>query len=160
MTNIKTWLLIVAVALIAIKPVHAKSKPSERKKTLQEYVNTHCKKSCINAKELRDTVKTMSRRHSVPSNLILAIVKVESRFKRTALSKGNYGLMQVNYSTHRTRNLMDTTTNLEVGTSILSDCLEKTKANLRRTLACYKGDDSPIYRNEINKAMLVLASLN
>lgn len=160
MTRIVKLVVLATMLTIAIKPVHAKSKPSSKKKTLQEYVSTHCKRACVDVKTLKDTVKLMSHRHKVPANLIMAVVKVESRFKKTALASGNYGLMQVNYRSHKRKNLFDVSTNIDVGTEILSDCLEKSKDNIRKALTCYKGNDSKVYRTEVNKAMLVIASLN
>lgn len=166
---IKITMLTIVLAM-SIKPVMAK-KPThnyltshhQKAKNLQQYIAKLCKRSCVDANQLNRTVKLASVKHKVPRNLIMAVLKVESRFKRTALKDGNYGLMQVNLSSHRkqaaSKDLFNVETNIDIGSSILSRCLENSRNNIMKTLECYKGGNNPEYKQEVKKALLVVASL-
>ena len=170
----KTLTHVVMVTMIlamSIKPVMAK-KPTHKhasshqvkSKTLEQYISKMCKRNCVNANHLNKAVYQASRRHKVPANLIKAVMKVESRFKRTASSKGNYGLMQVNYTAHRNEvskdELLNVESNIDIGAGILSKCLVDAHNNIMKALECYKGNDSPGYKQEVKKALIVIASLN
>lgn len=170
MKKLIQFVVLTTILAMSIKPVMAK-KPTHRPltshhqkaKNLQQYISKLCKRSCVDAKHLNKTVKLASMRYKVPRSLILAVLKVESRFKTTALSDGNYGLMQVNLSSHRRRvgssNLFDVDTNIDIGSSVLSKCLANSRNNIMEALECYKGGDNPEYKREVKKAMLVVASL-
>lgn len=77
--------------------------------------------------------------------LILSVIHVESLFDRFAISRvGAQGMMQVmpfwkNEIGEPTDNLMDMTTNLRYGCTILKAYLKREKGNLIRALARYNG---------------------
>ena len=77
--------------------------------------------------------------------LVLSVIHVESLFDRFALSRvGAQGMMQVmpfwkNEIGEPTDNLMDMTTNLRYGCTILKAYLKREKGNLIRALARYNG---------------------
>ena len=81
----------------------------------------------------------------LPPELVLAVIDIESRFDRFAISRsGAQGLMQVmpfwlNEIGHPDDNLMDIRTNLRMGCTILKYYLDKEKGHLRRALARYNG---------------------
>ena len=86
-------------------------------------------------------------KHRVKPSLILGIIAVESRFDRKAVSPdGSKGYMQVLPRYHKDkiagRNIHDTKTNLEVGTTILGACVNKHKV-INKALACYNGAITP-----------------
>jgi len=77
--------------------------------------------------------------------LVLAVIEVESRFDRFAVSSvGAQGMMQVMPFWKREigredDNLIDTATNLRYGCTILKYYLDKEKGNLHAALARYNG---------------------
>jgi soluble lytic murein transglycosylase-like protein len=77
--------------------------------------------------------------------LVLAVIDIESRFDRFAISRvGARGLMQVmpfwlKELKRPNDNLFDITTNLRIGCTILKYYLEKSDGNLRVALARYNG---------------------
>ena len=77
--------------------------------------------------------------------LVLAVVDIESRFDRFAISRsGAQGLMQImpfwlDEIGHPDDNLMDAATNLRMGCTILKYYLDKEKGDLKRALARYNG---------------------
>ena len=86
-----------------------------------------------------------ARRAELPPELVLAVIDIESRFDRFAISRsGAQGLMQImpfwlHEIGHPNDNLMDIHTNLRMGCTILKYYLDKEKGHLRRALARYNG---------------------
>ncbi|HED36148.1 MAG TPA: lytic transglycosylase domain-containing protein [Gammaproteobacteria bacterium] len=84
-------------------------------------------------------------RAKLPPELVIALIDIESRFDRFAISRvGAQGLMQImpfwlKEIGHEDDNLMDIDTNLRMGCTILRFYLDKEKGNLRRALARYNG---------------------
>ncbi len=84
-------------------------------------------------------------RAELPPELVIAVIDIESRFDRFAISRvGAQGLMQVmpfwlKEIGHEGDNLMDIDTNLRMGCTILKYYLDMEKGDLRRALARYNG---------------------
>lgn len=93
---------------------------------------------------LRAIHREAKRAHLKP-DLVLALIQVESRFDRFAVSRaGAQGLMQVmpfwkNELGHPQDNLTDNYTNLRYGCQILRFYMEKESGNWRTALARYNG---------------------
>lgn len=92
--------------------------------------------------------------------LVLAVIEVESRFDRFAISSaGALGLMQVmpfwlKEIGHPDDNLFDIRTNLRMGCTILRYYLDKSKGNLTHALARYNGSlYSHRYTNKVFSAL-------
>lgn len=74
-----------------------------------------------------ETVFSLTKNKSFPkASDVLAIVEVESRFDPKASFNGNYGLMQINYTTHKEKvknkkHLKEIAKNLELGISYLEE---------------------------------------
>lgn len=92
--------------------------------------------------------------------LVLAVIQVESRFDRFAISKsGAQGLMQVmpfwlKEIGHPEDNLMNIHTNLRMGCTILKYYMNMEKNNLRSALARYNGNvNSKNYSNKVLDAL-------
>jgi soluble lytic murein transglycosylase-like protein len=152
------------VLTTTVKPVPVKSSNLEPQSihrdsdSLQEYIDTLCKKSCVRANHLNKIVTQASHKYNVPVDLILAVLKVESGFKHKAKSKGNYGLMQINHRSHpnvKLKQIFNIDNNINVGTSILSKCLDSNNQNISKALSCYKGDKSLKYIKDVKKARLI-----
>ena len=86
-----------------------------------------------------------ARRVDLQPELVLSVIHVESLFDRFALSRvGAQGMMQVmpfwkKEIGTKEDNLMDMTTNLRYGCTILKAYLKREKGNLIRALARYNG---------------------
>lgn len=84
-------------------------------------------------------------RANLRPELVLAVIEIESRFDRFAISSaGALGLMQVmpfwlKEIGHPEDNLFDIHTNLRMGCTILRYYLDKEKGNLTHALARYNG---------------------
>jgi len=95
--------------------------------------------------ELLKTVHREAKRSNLHPELVLAVIHIESRFDRFAISRaGAQGLMQVmpfwlNEIGHPNDNLVDLKTNLRMGCTILKYYLDKEKGDLVKGLARYNG---------------------
>jgi hypothetical protein len=149
-----------------VKPhhIHHTTKKSNKTKRvgLDKYVHALCKASCVNTKDLLVAVKTSSRKHHLNKNLVMAVIKTESDFNSKASSKGNKGLLQVNYTVHSEkfsgRSVYNVRANVDVGTKVLRDCSNDNKS-IDEILTCYKGSYSSNYIAEVKQAMVKLAKL-
>jgi soluble lytic murein transglycosylase-like protein len=113
------------------------------------------------AARLAESVLKASDAFDVDPLLVAAVILKESRANPDALSRGNYGLMQVNWTAHSrsirsafgqiegARDLFDPDTNIMVGTYLLSSYLSHTKGNVDLALNRYLGRSSPAYRNAV-----------
>ncbi len=93
---------------------------------------------------ISDAVFTLSRRHGVNPYLVMALIFVESRFNRRAVSgKGACGLMQVNYPVWKEalkldrRRLFEIEYNIEAGLTILKGYLAEARGDVIRALILY-----------------------
>lgn len=92
--------------------------------------------------------------HDVDPSILFSIISVESTYNKNAISpKGARGLMQVMKRYHRdkinNRNIMDPDVNIEVGTRIYKEYLDKYKTP-RRALRAYLGNHvSDTYPNKV-----------
>ena len=112
--------------------------------------------------ELLKIVHLEASRVDLAPELVLAVIDIESRFDRFAVSRaGAQGLMQImpfwlDEIGHPNDNLMDIETNLRMGCTILKYYLDKENGDLRRALARYNGSlGSPVYPNKILETLRV-----
>jgi soluble lytic murein transglycosylase-like protein len=95
--------------------------------------------------KLLEAIHRYASRSKLPPELVLAVIQVESRFDRFAVSSaGAQGLMQVmpfwkNEIGRPQDNLTDIDTNLSYGCRILQFYLEREKGRLSTALARYNG---------------------
>lgn len=95
--------------------------------------------------KLLRSIHREATRAELPPELVMAVIDIESRFDRFAISRsGAQGLMQVmpfwlDEIGHEGDNLMDVDTNLRMGCTILKYYLDMEKGHLRRALARYNG---------------------
>lgn len=93
-------------------------------------------------------------KHKIDPFLILALINKESTFNKKAKNKSKAsGLMQVIPYWHRDkingRNIFSVDVNIEVGTQVLKDCLDKHSQKIDRALRCYSGGASKVYNREV-----------
>ena len=95
--------------------------------------------------ELLKAVHLEAKRNKLHPELVLAVIHIESRFDRFAISRvGAQGLLQVmpfwlKEIGHPEDNLVDLKTNLRMGCTILKYYLDKEKGDLVKGLARYNG---------------------
>ncbi len=95
--------------------------------------------------ELLRHIHREAKRAELKPDLVLAVIQIESRFDRFAVSRaGAQGLMQVmpfwkNELGHTEDNLTDVVTNLRYGCQILRFYMKKENGNMMQALARYNG---------------------
>lgn len=95
--------------------------------------------------ELLRTIYYESKRAGLDPDLVLAVVRVESRFRKYAISSaGARGYMQVmpfwaDIVGEPSSDLFNVKTNLRLGCAILRNYLDKEHGNIHRALARYNG---------------------
>ncbi|MEQ9463981.1 MAG: transglycosylase SLT domain-containing protein [Haliea sp.] len=109
--------------------------------------------------QLLRQVHAAAARASLPPELVLAVIEVESHFDRFAISRvGAQGMMQVmpfwkNEIGRADDNLTMNLTNFEYGCRILQFYLQREKGDLHRALAAYNGSlGSRRYSNKVYQA--------
>ena len=109
--------------------------------------------------ELLMQVHREATRASISPELVLAVVDVESRFDRFAVSSvGAQGLMQVmpfwlKEIGHPDDNLFVVETNLRLGCTILKYYLDRSKGDVRRALNRYNGTRQRKYSDKVLEAL-------
>jgi soluble lytic murein transglycosylase-like protein len=103
--------------------------------------------------ELLQTIYYEAKRAGLEPDLVLAVIRVESNFRKYAISSaGARGFMQVmpfwaNLVGETSSDLFNLRTNLRLGCAILRNYLDQEQGNLHRALARYNGslgkDDYP-----------------
>ncbi len=110
--------------------------------------------------ELLKLVHIEATRAGLEPELVLAVIQVESNFRKYAISRvGARGLMQImpfwlDEIGHPNDDLFDIQTNLRFGCTILKHYLNKEKGNLTRALGRYNGSlGSYRYPKKVYKAL-------
>jgi len=98
----------------------------------------------------RATINALVTQHAqtygVPETLIHRVIKRESGYNPRAVSRGNFGLMQIRYATARgmgyrgaAAGLLDATTNLAYAVPYLANAYKVAGGNADRAVALYAG---------------------
>lgn len=148
MKVIKEVFLATTLFLFTILSAHASIGQSNIvKAAMVDHITTDSNYKVAGAEALRivNAVFTNAKRLGLDPYLIFSIIRQESRYKSTAKSSyGAVGIMQVVPRFHRDklkgRSPSNIETNIEVGTQILSDCLNRSKGNVYNSLRCYSGN--------------------
>jgi len=100
--------------------------------------------------ELEQAVSRAAQQHHVQPALLLAVIKAESSFNPTVVSKaGAVGLMQLIPETairHGVRNLYDANENIAGGAKHLRYLLDRFHGNVRLALAAYNAGEGKVDR--------------
>lgn len=147
-------LMLLVAWVLAIPQVYAAESAQQ---TLDEYIDTQCSRHCVTPNKLIEAVALASFANELDPSLLLAVIRVESAFNTRASNLGNVGLTQTLLRYHRPkyrgRNVYDVHANVEVGSSILRDCLKSRRQNLDKALRCYNGNADPKYPTKVRAAM-------
>lgn len=128
--------------------------------TLENYVYTKCMKHCVDQETLITATRMAADNFDLDYRVILAIIAIESGFILAAKNHSSVGLMQVHLRYHKEKfkhkNPLGAYDNIFVGSSILKDCMTRSKNNLDKAFRCYNGNGSKGYSA---KAMKTLAEI-
>lgn len=126
-------------------------------------MSTRLQKRLPNTQERLKLLRSIHREASkvdLPPELILAVIDIESRFDRFAISRaGAQGLMQVmpfwlKEIGHANDNLVTVDTNLRMGCTILKYYIDKENGDIKRGLARYNGSlGKTVFPNKVLKVL-------
>jgi len=104
----------------------------------------------LNRAAYRDQITTVAARYGIDPALVRAVVHAESNFNPRAVSRaGAQGLMQLmpaNQKRFGVRNPFDVTQNLEGGTRLFKQLLEKYRYDIRLAAAAYNAGEEAVAR--------------
>lgn len=125
-----------AAALLLLSPISIADE-------LQVYIDTVCKRGCVQSSQLMSAVTAASDSYDLDPVSILAVITVESSFKPKAVNGSSVGLTQVLKRLHKEKftgnDPFDVRDNVFAGMRVLSDCLKKHKGVYTKAYSCYNG---------------------
>lgn len=135
---------------------------ADRKPLIEHIQKTNKKVSKSQASQIVDSVYLYSFQKGIHPHFVLGMIKAESSYNPKAKSSyGAKGLMQVVPRFHKdklgSRNPYDIETNIEVGTTIIHQCLQKHQHNKDKALYCYSGGAGYHYNKRVYKEYTLLA---
>jgi soluble lytic murein transglycosylase-like protein len=96
--------------------------------------------------QIDSLVAQYARAHGIPETLVHRVIKRESDYNPRAVSRGNFGLMQIRYATARgmgyrgtASGLLDANTNLNYAVPYLANAYRVAGGNPDRAVALYAG---------------------
>lgn len=123
---------------------------------LQQYIQKYCKKNCVDEYSVLKYTVRAGDKHNIDFRILLAIIQVESKFFVKARNRSSVGLMQILLRYHKPKfkqkDYYLPEDNIRVGGQIFSDCYNKHRGNLKRSLRCYNGGGDPKYPEKVLKA--------
>ncbi len=120
------------------------------------------KVTAANASLYAGYIERYSQQYKVDPFLVAAILVKESTVKANAVSRGNYGLMQINWKANgpwirRTFSISDKNqvlspdNNIRIGTCIIASKIRDTRGDVDKALDRYRGRSLLSYRNGVMK---------
>lgn len=138
---------IVAIAFFFLTAFPAFAQDAINKAAMVNVISqeSHSALKLKDAARIVDAVIAEAKKHSLDPLLMFSIIKKESRYNPRARSReGAIGLTQVIPRWHRDkirgRNLTHIETNIEVGTQVFADCLEKYNGFIKKAFKCYSSN--------------------
>lgn len=111
-------------------------------------------RSGADMEKIYSAVEEASKKYGVDQNLILAIIKQESNFDSSAVSSaGATGLMQLmpeNFSYTGISNPYDINENINGGTKLLKEYLDKYNGNIEMALMAYNGGPGTMQKRGVS----------
>lgn len=102
----------------------------------------------LNPHAFKELIEQSARTHAVDAALIRAVIHAESNFNQQAVSKaGAVGLMQLMPETQRqlqVNNPYNATQNIDAGTRLLKQLLQKYGNNIKHAIAAYNAGESAV----------------
>lgn len=149
----KLAVIVVLATLVTVNQSHAAE--TDR---LADHIDRNCTRHCVDADLLRLALHQGAVETQVDPLWFLAVIKTESSFSTKAVNRHagrSIGLSQIQVRWHKkkffTKHYADVFENVRVGMTILGDCQEKHKGNLRQALRCYNGYGPASYAKRVAK---------
>lgn len=122
--------------------------------TLWVVDNAHTKLTYDRANAIVRKVFENSKQHDIDPVFVLSIIQTESGFREKAKSShGAKGLMQVIPYWHRDklkgRDPLQASVNIDVGTRVITACLDKFGNSSHKALNCYSGGGGKKYASKV-----------
>lgn len=128
------------------------------------------KVTAANASLYAGYIERYAQQYKVDPFLVAAILVKESTVKANAVSKGNYGLMQINWKANgpwirRTFSISDKNqvlspeNNIRIGTCIIASKIRDARGDVDKALDRYRGRSLLSYRNGVMKHYQAIYSL-
>ncbi len=150
-----------------------RSKRDERNrlKTIETYFSRkNPRVSPQNVQRYARLIDEYSARYDIDPFLVASVVVKESTVKEKAVSKGNYGLMQINWKANRpwivkqlsirsTKELLIPENNIRLGTTILSSNIKKSRGDVDKGLDRYRGRPLASYRKSVLDHYMAMAKI-
>jgi soluble lytic murein transglycosylase-like protein len=116
--------------------------------------------SAANASRYAGMIEKYAAHYKLDPFLVAAILVKESTVKPNAVSKGNYGLMQINWKANgpwirktfpvrNTKQLLEPENNIRIGAHILAANIQRAKGDVDKGLDRYRGRSLASYRNSV-----------
>lgn len=129
--------------------VKAKEIENQQKQNVIQYIHNKYRINYNDAEKIVEQAYIHGNKHNIEPSLIIGIIEHESAFKKNIVSKANaVGLMQIVPKYHRQRianitnknnqTIQHIETNIELGTNILKDYINR-YSNIGRALQAYNG---------------------
>lgn len=157
-SNFIKTILVFILTLVAYMPIPGNAT------SLQEVIDTYCRKECVKADHLTSAAKRAANGYKVDYHAIMAIVHIESKYHIKAKNGSSVGLSQVLLRYHkgkfRGKNYFDVEDNLFAGMQVFRDCLTKVKGNYPKAFSCYNGGGDKNYQTKAMKALAMMRGLD
>ncbi len=146
------------------KAMQSGRSPRDQRKRMQAiesfFRRTNPSLSATNASRYAGLIEKYAQHYKVDPFLVAAILVKESTVKPNAVSKGNYGLMQVNWKANgpwirktfpvrTTAQLLEPENNIRIGTHILASNIQRAGGDVDKGLDRYRGRSLSSYRNSV-----------
>ena len=132
-----------------------------RLKTIETYFSRkNPRVSLRNVQHYAKLIEEYSARYDLDPFLVASILVKESTVKEKAVSRGNYGLMQINWKANKPwivkslpvrspKDLLIPENNIRLGATILSAKIKKSGGDVDKGLDKYRGRSLASYRNSV-----------
>ncbi len=143
----------------------------KRTRAIESYLKrVNPKISSANASLYAGLIEKHSQHYKVDPFLVTSIMAKESTFKANAVSKGNYGLMQINWKANGpwikktfpvkdTKQLLVPDNNVRIGVCIIASKIKSSGGDVDKGLDRYRGRSLSSYRNGVMKHYSALYTL-
>lgn len=149
----------------------SKTEQTNRLKAIEAYFRKKNPKiSSQNISFYAQLIEESAAQYGLDPFLVASIMVKESTVKEKAVSKGNYGLMQVNWKANRpwiiktfpvrsTKELLSPSNNVRIGSHILASNIKKCKGDVDKGLDRYRGRPLASYRNSVHKHYMGISEI-
>ncbi len=149
----------------------SKTEQTNRLKAIEAYLRKKNPKIPPQKSSLyANLIEDCASRYDLDPFLVASVLVKESTAREKAVSKGNYGLMQINWKANKpwivktfpiqsTKELMTPSNNVRIGAHILAANIKKCRGDVDRGLDRYRGRPLASYRNSVHQHYLGISEI-